>query len=70
MHIFQGVCKTALGQSLIRDITNLADKGRFSLVFGKVLIPALSGGEPGVAAVTKVGPGGILLVFPDVSLQS
>ena len=51
-------------------MTNLADKGRFSLVFGKVLIPALSGGEPGVAAVTKVGPGGILLVFPDVSLQS
>ena len=59
-----------MGQSLIRGITNLADEGRFSLVFRKVLIPALSGGEPGVAAVTKVGPGGVLLVLPDVSLQS
>ena len=59
-----------MGQSLIRGITNLADEGRFSLVFGKVLIPALSGREPGVAAVTKVGPGGVLLVLPDVSLQS
>ena len=61
---------TGYVNSRFKTITNLADKGRFSLVFGKVLIPALSGGEPGVAAVTKVGPGGVLLVLPDVSLQS